>query len=140
MKHLLEIIKENGYEPWQYSFTFPNQNANAKEQNRYILENKEKYNVIFIEGNEKKGSFYFKNRLNSTDFSTMRVGGLATFFVKDNDFDNPIIWGLQEAEKPPTLIKPKLKYITQDSFERVLKKYDHQFIFDNLYTDFYFEL
>ena len=140
MKHLLEIIRENSYEAWQYSCIFPNQNANAKEQNRYILENKEKYSVVFVEGNDKNGSFYFQNRLSDTDFSTMRVGGLATYFVKDNNFDNAIIWGLNEANKPPTLLKPKLKYITQDSFERVLKKYEHQFIFDNLYTDFNFEL
>jgi hypothetical protein len=111
MKHLLQILKENGYESWRYSFTFPSQNANAKMQNDYILKNKDKYNVVFVNGDDKKGSFYFQNGLNDNDFSTNRVGGLATHFVKDNNFDNAIIWGLREADKPPTLInyRPKIK-------------------------------
>jgi hypothetical protein len=113
MKHLLQILKENGFKSWRYSFTFPSQNANAKMQNEHILKNKEKYNVVFVNGNDKQGDFYFKDGINDNDFSTMRVGGLATHFVKDNNFDNAIIWGLREADKPPTLInhRPKIKLV-----------------------------
>ena len=28
-------------------------------------------------------------------------------YVKDNDFENPIMWGLSERHKPPTLIYPR---------------------------------
>lgn len=150
MKHLLEVLLDNGYVAYRYSFIFPNQNTSAKIQNLRILENKEKYKVKFMSGDENKGSFFFIPEYQINDFSTMRVGGIHTYFIKDNDFNNPIIWGLNEGDKPPTLIKPtlnaKLKRFNKngdvevlfgdrnDTVESVLKNNDHQFLFENLYN------
>ena len=108
MKHLLNILLDEGYEVWRSSIIFPDQNSNSKTQNEYILKNKEKFNVIFTKGNDKKGNFFFKDDANFSDFSTMRVGGMCVYFIKDNDFEKKIIWGLYEGSKPPTLIHPKL--------------------------------
>ena len=108
MKHLLEILTDNGYKCFSKSCIFKEQNANAKIQNQHILDNKEKYNVHFIDGDDKNGTFFFKNY--GTDFSTMRVGGISNYFVKNGDFENPIIWGLSEVGKPPTLIYPRPYY------------------------------
>jgi len=159
MKHLLEIIIENGYEPYRYAITFPDQNASSKLEINRILSNKEKYKaVIFIKG--KYTHIYFKDNYSINDFSSMRCGGMAVFFIKNNDFEKPIIWGLYEGDKPPTLITPKLNieyerikfYPTlnkefkeflngnnQDSIEMVLKNENHNFIFDNLYTNHLFK-
>jgi len=123
MKHLLEIIKDNGYIPFRYSQTPP------------------KNNLIFFSADF---GFYFKDEYSETDFSTMRVGGLATFYIKDDDFDNPIIWGLSEHNKPPTLIFPRPIIISQvdegviftrdDEINILLSKENHQTIFDNLFN------
>jgi len=143
MKHLLEIIKENGYEPYRFSNIFEDQNASAKEQNKYILE---KYDCVFTKGDKKNGHFFFKANYSENDFSSMRVGGLATFYIKDKDFNNPIVWGLGEGNKPPCLITPKLNIkcnqnITpQTQVELLLQKYEHQFVFDNLFTNFQFDI
>ena len=143
MKHLLEIIKQNGYEPYRCSVIFENQNASTKEQNKYIIE---KYNCIFTNGNESNGTFYYQPNYSENDFSTMRVGGLATYYIKDKDFKNAIVWGLYEYGKPPTLIIPKLNIETleilspQTKIDLVLQKYEHHFIFDNLFTDYIFQI
>lgn len=147
MKHLLEIIRENGYKPYRCGVIFKNQNASSKEQNKYIIE---KYDCIFTKGDKNNGTFYFKPNYSENDFSSMRVGGLATFYVKDKNFDKPIIWGLSEISKPPCLITPKLNINVlslkneslspQTQTELVLQNYDHQFIFDNLFTDYKYEV
>jgi len=119
MKHLTDILIEKGYLPYRCSCTFPEQNNSAKSQNDLILNNKEKYNVIFTSGNEKNGTFFFKSKQPYYDFSTMRVGGISTFWIKDNDFENPIVWGLNSMGKPPTLITPRpeilIKKINKDN-------------------------
>ena len=43
----------------------------------------------------------------SEGFTTTVSGGVDIRFVKDNDFDNVIIFGLHEHKKPPTLITPR---------------------------------
>jgi hypothetical protein len=155
MKHFLEIIKENGYKPYRCSCVFENQNPSAKEQNKYILE---KYKCIFTKGDKNNGTFYFQPKYSENDFSSMRVGGLATFYVKDKDFKNAIIWGLNEHGKPPILISPKpniflkrfnknnevefLNEYYQDAIFNLFKVENHQFIFDNLFTNhlYYYDL
>jgi hypothetical protein len=47
---------------------------------------------------------YYKSNKKG-DYSSM--GKIADYFIKDNDFQNVIIWGLHEAGKPPTLIYPR---------------------------------
>ena len=145
MKHLLEILRENGYMKWSKSCIFQEQNANAKSQNELILKNKEKYNVHFVKGNDKNGTFYFQNY--GSDFSTMRVGGLESYYIKDNDFNNPIIWGLHEKDKPQTLIYPRpffekieiingIKYtivgLDDDGMNDMLKNRSHEEIFKEI--------
>jgi hypothetical protein len=118
MKHFTTYLIELGYEPWRYTSIYSNQNADAKNQAQQILKNREKYEVVFVKGDEKEGDFYFKSTQPYYDFSSMRIGGIATYWVKDKDFNNSIIWGLREMDKPPTLIKPRPKierYITENS-------------------------
>jgi hypothetical protein len=144
MKHLTTILIEKGYEPWRYSCVYPTQNADAKNQNSHILKNKEKYNVVFTEGNETEGIFYFKPIQPYYDFSTMRTGGITTYWVKDKDFKNSIIWGMNEFGKPPTLISPrpkiklrKEKRILSQNYDDVmnvcLQKEDHEKIFEAIF-------
>jgi len=94
---------------------------------------------------------------NPNNFSSVIVGGTAVFYVKDDDFENPIIWGLQEMGKPPTLIKPRFNVslkrtnptnrcveiingMYNDAIDYVLKNNCHLFLFDNLYNKkLYFE-
>jgi hypothetical protein len=148
MKHLTTILIEKGYEPWRYSCVYPTQNADAKNQNSYILKNKGKYNVVFIEGNETEGIFYFKPIQPYYDFSTMRTGGVTTYWVKDKDFKNSIIWGMNEFGKPPTLIspRPKIKYHTEKNDRRIilseqfdnamnicLQKENHEIVFEAMF-------
>jgi hypothetical protein len=88
----------------------------------------EKYKVIFTEGDEKEGTFYFKSVQPYYDFSTMRVGGIYTYWVKGKDFKNSIVWGLSEFTKPPTLVnpRPKIKLKTNRNGREVTltEKYD----------------
>ena len=128
MKHLTDILIEKGYVPYRYSCTFSEQNTSAKSQNDLILSNKEKYSVVFTSGNDKNGTFFFKSKQPYYDFSTMRVGGISTFWIKDNDFQNPIVWGLNNKAKPPTLITPRpdvtIKKINEDGDVYYLNKFD----------------
>lgn len=103
MKHFTQHLIDLGYEPWRCSYIFTTQNPDAKNQNNYIINNTKKENIVF----KDNGIFYFKSAQPYYDFSTMRVGGLCTHWVKDNDFENSIIWGLNEHDKPPTLIYPR---------------------------------
>jgi hypothetical protein len=93
MKHITDILKENGYKEYRY------------------------IGFKFVENTQN-------------DFSTMRDGGLAIFYVKDNDFDNPIIWGLHEFGKPPTLIKPRPKHLSDNEMNRMLANQNHYEIFE----------
>ena len=104
-KHLLEMLKDKGYERYSCSITFPKQNLEVKNHNKKILSDKEKYSVVFVEGNETEGKFYYKDKFR--DFSTMRPDGIDYRYVKDLDFENEIVWGLNELGKPPTLKYPR---------------------------------
>lgn len=138
---ILEILKSKGYQEWRHSCVFPQQNADAKTQNAYILQNKGKFNVTFVKGNEVDGSFFFKAP-DFIDFSSMRVGGIAKYYVRENDFYNPVIWGLSEVGKPPTLIFPRPK-ISRENYDEykspddimnmVLSKYPHEEIFTAMF-------
>jgi hypothetical protein len=146
MKHLLDIIESNGYSAYGRSIIFPEQNSSAKEQNNMIL--KLNKNIVFTEGdsNSLRSTFYY--RKNRNEITTMKPGGISVYFIKNNDFENPIIWGLSESELPPTLIypRPKIKIIEKDdrfmegyniifndrdkAMNICLNKEEHQLIFD----------
>lgn len=103
-----EIIKKKGFnEIWKYSCTYPKQNAGSKEQVR-ILFNKPNVRFHFIKGNKesKESYFYFQDKSNN-HFSSMVLGGLSNYYIKDNNFDNPIIWGMNQINFPPCLIYPR---------------------------------
>lgn len=104
-KHITEILIEQGYKVYRRSSIYPRQNANAFHQNKRLLERND---LIFIEGDKDsdKSSFYFP-RTDNYDFSSMMVGGLHHYYVKDLDFENAIIFGLSEYGKPPTLVHPR---------------------------------
>ena len=79
------------------------------------------------------------------DFSTMVSGGLDIRYIKDDDFDNQIIYGLSEFRKPPTLIYPRpgmykkveggVKYYNDDnSMNKVLGSYTHEEIYEAIYN------
>lgn len=72
MKHLLEVIEDNGFKPYRFKYGF-------------------------------------KECKTPSDISATVSGGLAVYWVKDEDFSNPVIWGLSEKGKPPTLISPRPK-------------------------------
>ena len=101
---ILDILLNNGYESWRRSQIYPSQNASARIQNEMLLKTKE---IIFLEGNEKNGVFFWKHKIN--DFSSMLVGGIDIYLTKSKDFRNSVIWGLHEKDKPPTLISPRPK-------------------------------
>lgn len=146
MKYFTQHLIDLGYEPWRYSCIYPSQNSDAKNQNINILKNKEKYQVEFVEGDDKEGSFYFKSIQPAYDFSTMRVGGIHTHWVKDKDFKSAIVWGLNEGGRPPTLIKPRPKIKVEkegrilteqfdDAMNICLAKEDHILIYNSLFNE-----
>ncbi len=66
---------------------------------------------------------YANNKFEYVDFkhkgfSSMMPGGLDVRYIKDNDFDNEIIFGLSEKDKPPTLVypRPRIKYVTDSNY------------------------
>lgn len=61
------------------------------------------YRAVF----EKNNLVFKKNTMGY--FSTMVNGGLDIRYVKDSDFKNAIIYGLNERGKPPTLVYPRPK-------------------------------
>ncbi len=70
-------------------------------------------------------------------------------YVKDNDFENPIMWGLNELHKPPTLTypRPNIRVIRQngefhltilrqnfdDAMNLCLQRENHQDIYNALF-------
>ena len=49
----------------------------------------------------------FEHRYVRSNYNTLLEGGITTYFVKNFDFDNPIIFGLYESKKTATLIHPR---------------------------------
>ena len=150
MKHILEILKDKGFESWRYSLTFKDQNLNAKSQNEYILNNKEKFDVQIIKQDKGNCYFYFRNRESENDFSTMRTGGITAYYVKNKDFKDTIAFGLNEAGKPPTLIRPRpnirlkrfkanstgtevIDNLYDDAMNHCLKNEDNEYIFKAMF-------
>lgn len=82
-----------------------------------LLENKgyKKYRCI-----NKKGKFIYEESFMDS-FSSMINGGLVIHFIKNEDYKNPIIFGLHEKNKPPTLITPR-PYIRLKRFCNNLKR------------------
>jgi hypothetical protein len=124
MEHITKILDSKGYKTYRKGCVFPNQNASAKEQYKLIMKRED---LIFVEGDKTTdtASFYypFGSILKINDFSTMIVGGTNIRFVKDEDFENQIIWGFLEHGKPPTLIHPRPKINVKRFREFNGKKY-----------------
>lgn len=101
-------MHDSGYKTYRKSHFSVNQNKSAKIQNEFLLKRND---LIFIKGDKysDESTFYypFGSILKINDFSSMVVGGLSICFVKDNDFNNGIVWGLREYGKPPTIIYPR---------------------------------
>lgn len=106
-----EMLVEKGYKT--YKFIGKNDwNKDAKRQAQKILdENPE--GIVFKKGdfNSNESTFYvpcgFNHIYTHANFNCMQNGGIAVFFVKDNDFNKPFIFGLNEHGEPPTLIMPR---------------------------------
>lgn len=153
MEHITKILDSKGYKTYRKGYVFPKQNAASKEQYKSIIKRED---LIFVEGNKtsEKSVFYYPHGsiLKINDFSSMVVGGTDIRFIKDKDFENQIIWGLNEHGKPPTLIypRPKIKIkkhievmgITHivyedesrdDSMNLCLSKENHHEILENLF-------
>lgn len=104
--NLFETLKSKGYKMYRHGYTQPKQNADSRTQALRVLKTKD---VIFVKDtNETTDTkwFYWQHD-KYTDLSTMVFGGSDIRFVKDEDFDNEIIWGLGEMKKPPTLLYPR---------------------------------
>jgi len=78
-------------------------------------------------------------------FSTSVEGALCDFWIKNEDYQNPIVWGLSEKGKPPTLIcpRPQISYTKEntyligafdDSMNICLQKEDPEDIYKALYN------
>lgn len=67
-----------------------------KHFTKYLIEDLGFKSYRKVQGN------YVENNIN--DFSTLQNGGIDVRYIKDNI---EIIWGLHEANKPPTLISPR---------------------------------
>lgn len=107
MKHLKTILLENGYKTYRFGYFSKDQMTWVQNENKRIMERED---LIFVEGNRttETSSFYYPcNEINF--FSSMALNGLRISFIKDEDFDNPIIWGLNEHGLPPTLVYPRPK-------------------------------
>jgi hypothetical protein len=129
MKHLLEILKDNGFKEYRVTLS-----TNKKT----VLKDNGDIELIATYTNT-----YTQNN-NIKDFSTMVAGGLTKHFVKDNDMSKEVIWGLREYKKPPNLLQPILDIeydksngflSQQDLTERLLKQVDHKEIYDNLFKN-----
>ena len=83
MKHLLDIIQDKGYKPFGYGCTFKDQNADSKHQVKMFFKRDD---IFFIDGDRQSeiSSFYYPK--NKDEISTMIVGGIAVYWVKDLDF------------------------------------------------------
>ncbi|ENA1802937.1 hypothetical protein ABF179_002353 [Flavobacterium psychrophilum] len=123
--HITEILLADGYKTYKF-IEKSNWNKDAKKQAQRILD-QNKDIVVFKTGdiNSDESSFHVPCGFNSiyltANYNCMQNGGIAIFFVKDNDFENPFIFGLNEFGKQPTLIRPrpKIKYrFFNKEFER----------------------
>ena len=125
MKHITQILKDNGYKEYRLFI-------DIKET---TIEN-ELGEVINQKVVTKK---YKPNTTNS--FSSMVSGGLDICYIKNNDVKNIVVYGLETQGNPPTLITPKLKYVDERgniSFFKnnyILSKIDNQIVFDNLFKN-----
>ena len=107
MKHITDLLIEKGYKPYGQAGRSKNQNADAKNQNDWILKNRN--DLIFLKGNKYSENSMYLYPKPKNEISTMLVGGIYVIYMKDNNYKNRIIWGLNEAKKPPTLIHPRPK-------------------------------
>ncbi len=82
MKEFIEYLLEIGYKPY-----------------RKILENEE---WSYVPETKALNTHYIRS-----EFNTQKRGGTDIRFVKDDDFDNEIIIGLNEVGKPPLIIYPR---------------------------------
>ena len=132
----MQILQERGYKTYRRGTTSKFQNDSAKEQYKSILKRDD---IIHTDCS----AFYYPH-YNVDDFSTMVVGGTDIRFVKDEDFDNEIIWGLNEYNKPPTLIYPRprisgkkngriLTSLDDDAMNICLAKENHEDILIAMY-------
>ena len=80
------------------------------------------HRAVYNKGVQEYIEVEFKN-----DYSSMVSGGLDYRFVKDN---KEVVFGLHEQHKPPTLIHPRPKGISDDEMNRMLTE-DSQKVFDN---------
>lgn len=84
---------------------------------------------------EKKEWVYFpleENELSA--FSTSVTGRIDNRWVRENNFDNEIIFGLHEKNKPPTLAYPRPKGIyTDDQMNILLKNNSPEEIYKMIY-------
>jgi len=112
-----ETLVEIGYKP--YIFISKNKwNATAEKQAKNILNNNP-VGIVFKSGsfNSEESSFFvpctFNHIYTSANFNCMQNGGTTVYFIKDNNFENPLVFGLNEYNQPPTLIfpRPNIKYI-----------------------------
>lgn len=93
-------------------------NKEAKAQAERILDTKPD-GILF----KDESSFYVPCDFNHTylraNYNVLQNGGISTYFIKDNVFDNPIIFGLHEKDMLPTLIHPRplIKLIFECGFE-----------------------
>ncbi len=110
-KNICVIMNEAGYKPYRLIFK-SNWNQDAKKQADIIL-NENKESIVFKSGDltSNESVFYVPTTFNYTyltaNFNTMKVGGIDTIWVKDNDFKKIIVFGLHEKGMPPTLIGNK---------------------------------
>lgn len=153
MQHITKILYEKGYKTYRYGCIFLNQNSSSKQQYKSIINRND---LIFVKGNKTTSTscFYypFGSILNINGFSTAVVGGIDIRFVKDEDLENQIIWGLSQYGKPPTIIYPrpkinvkkhrefngtKIMFIENesmdDSMNLLLEKVNHEKIFKAMF-------
>ncbi|AGO47367.1 hypothetical protein Phi19:1_gp077 [Cellulophaga phage phi19:1] len=152
-----ELLEEKGYKTYRF-VAKNNWNKESKKQAQTILD-KNANDVIFVKGdfNTDESDFFIPVSFNHTyiraNYNTLLNGGIATYFVKDLDFENPIVFGLHEQGQPPTLISPRpnikrvneiindegkvlrTNLITDEAVTYVLRNENPELVYKSLFDD-----
>ncbi len=114
--HITEILIEKGYKPyrrlikdgWNKEIAY----ATQMKMDRH------KGDILFEEGdfNSKESVFYvhqaFNPQFHKASYNTQENGGLRVYFLKDEDYTKPFIYGLNESNTITLMSpRPKIRYI-----------------------------
>jgi len=127
--NIITILLKNRYKPYSPPLSISN---NKFDNDIRWLAKKYEHERIITNGHISEKFTVYIPKKDWYNFSTMTLrANIATFFIKDNDFDNPIIYGISAVGFSPMVgwPKPKIKVILNKNDE--LWKYNIKSIDEN---------